>query len=173
MVDDARAAIDALEREPMVDAQKISLLGYTIGGSVALHTAALDPRVKSVISVSGFTPMRTDTAAKGTGGLARFSHERPVAPRLGQFIGREADVPYDYDELIATIAPRPVLVVQPTMDRDATATDVRAAVDRARKIYALQSAGDRLALHEPNDYQRFPAATQTAAIAWLKEQSAK
>jgi dienelactone hydrolase len=167
MVDDARAAIDALEREPLVDAQKISLLGYTLGGSVALHTAALDPRVKSVISVSGFTPMRTDTAAKGIGGLGRFSYERPVAPRLGQFIGREAEVPYDYDELIATIAPRPVLVVQPSMDRDATAADVHAAVERARKVYAATGAADKLALDEPVDYQRFPAATQSRAIAWL------
>jgi dienelactone hydrolase len=167
MIDDARAAIDALEREPLVDAQKISLLGYTLGGSVALHTAALDSRVKSVVSISGFTPMRTDTAAKGTGGLGRFSYERPVAPRLGQFIGREAEVPYDYDELIATIAPRPVLVVQPSMDRDATAADVHAAVERARKVYATAGATDKLALDEPVDYQRFPAATQTRAIEWL------
>jgi dienelactone hydrolase len=172
MVDDTRAAIDALEREAMVDAKNISLLGYTIGGSVALHTAALDPRVKSVVAISGFTPMRTDTAAKGTGGLGRFSSERPVAPRLGFFIGKENEVPYDFDELIATIAPRPVLVVQPTMDRDATAADVHAAVERARKVYALQSAGDHLALQEPNDYQRFPAATQNAAIAWLNQQTA-
>src|SRR6185503_17224327 len=53
MIDDTRAAIDALEKKPLVDAQKISLLGYTIEDSVALHTAALDPRVKSMISVSG------------------------------------------------------------------------------------------------------------------------
>jgi dienelactone hydrolase len=171
MVDDARSAIDALEKEPLVDAQKISLLGYTIGGAVALHTAALDARVKSVVAVSGFTPYRTDTAKKPTGGLARFSYERPVAPRLGLFIGHENDVPYDYDELLATIAPRPVLVVQPTMDRDATPADVHAAVERARKIYTLQSAGDRLALQEPNDYQRFPTATQAAAIDWLKQQT--
>ena len=72
---------------------------------------------------------------------------------------------------IQTIAPRPVLVVQPTMDRDATAADVHAAVERARKVYTLQSADDRLALQEPNDYQRFPTATQNAAIAWLQQQT--
>lgn len=168
MVDDTRAALDALEAEPLVDAQRIHLFGYTLGGMVALHTAALDPRVKSVVSVSGFTPLRTDTADRGTGGIARYSHERPLLPRLGLFVGRESEIPYDYDQLLAAIAPRPVLVVQPTMDRDATPADVRTAVISARRTYALHHAAERLTLHEPHDYQRLPTATQDAAIAWLK-----
>ncbi len=170
MIADTRAAIDALENDANVDAQRISLFGYTVGGAVALHAAALDPRVKSVVSIAGFTPMRTDTAARPTGGLARFSVERPLVPKLGLFIGREAQVPYDYDDVIAAIAPRPVLVVQPSMDRDATPADVRGAVTSARQAYAAQSAADKLTLHEPHDYQRLPTATQTAAIAWLKQQ---
>jgi dienelactone hydrolase len=167
MIDDTRAAIDALEKEGGIDAQRISLFGYTLGGAVALHAAALDPRVKSVVSISGFTPMRSDTATRPTGGLARFSVERPLVPRLGLFIGREKEIPYDYDDLLAAIAPRPVLIVQPSMDRDATPADVRAAVGQARKAYALHGAADKLRLDEPRDYQRLPAATQNRAIEWL------
>jgi dienelactone hydrolase len=170
LVDDARAAIDALQAEPIVDPQRIHLFGYTLGGMVALHTAALDPRVKAVVAISGFTPMRSDTVARGTGGIARFSHERPLLPRLGTFVGREKELPYDYDDVLAAIAPRPVLIVQPTMDRDAHPADVRAAVEDARKTYALYQASARLALHEPNDYQRLPTATQNAAVEWLKAQ---
>ena len=170
MVEDARAALDALEKDSLVDPQRLFLFGYTLGGTVGLHTAALDPRVKGVVAVSGFTPMRADTAARGTGGIARLSHERPVVPRLGLFVGREQDIPYDYDELIAAIAPRPVLVVQPTMDRDATPADVRTAVERARRVYALYGAGEKLLLDEPDDYQRLPAATQNRAIEWLNAQ---
>lgn len=167
MIDDTRAALDALEKDTNVDPARISLFGYTVGGAVALHTAALDPRVKSVVSFSGFTPMRTDTATRPTGGLARISVIRPVVPKLGLFIGREADVPYDYDDVIAAIAPRPVLVVQPSMDRDATAAAVHATVEQARKAYALQGAAEKLGLDEPNDYQRLPAATQNRAIEWM------
>jgi dienelactone hydrolase len=167
MIDDTRAAIDALEKDANVDPACISLFGYTIGGTVALHTAALDPRVKGVVSFSGFTPMRTDTAARPTGGLARVSVIRPVVPKLGLFIGREADVPYDYDDVIAAIAPRPVLIVQPSMDRDATAADVHAAVEQARQAYSRQGAAEQLGLDEPNDYQRLPASTQNRAIEWM------
>ena len=170
MVDDTRAAIDAVEKETMIDAQRVHLFGYTLGGTVALHTAALDPRVKSVVSIAGFTPMRTDTRERGTGGIARYSHERPLLPRLGLFVGREQEIPYDYGELLAAIAPRPVLIVQPSMDRDAHPADVRAAVATARKVYAQQNAADRLGLQEPNDYQRLTNATQSAAIEWMKGQ---
>jgi dienelactone hydrolase len=171
MVEDTRAALDVLANDSLVDPQRLYLFGYTLGGMVGLHTAALDPRVKGTVTVSGFTPMRTDTAVRNTGGIARLSHERPVVPRLGLFVGRETELPYDYDELIAAIAPRPVLVVQPAMDRDATPADVRAAVERARRVYALHGAADKLCLDEPDDYQRLPTATQNRAIEWLKVRS--
>jgi pimeloyl-ACP methyl ester carboxylesterase len=144
-----------------------------MGGRVALHAAATDPRIKGVVSIAGFTPMRTDTAEKGTGGLARFSIERPLMPRLGFFIGQEARVPYDYDELIAAIAPRPVLVVEPQLDRDATVSDVHAAVEKARGIYALYGAAEKLGLQEPWDYNRLPTAVQEQAIGWMDKNMRK
>lgn len=167
MVEDTRAAIDALEKENIVDPQRIYLFGYTLGGTIALHTAALDPRVKGVVAISGFTPMRLDTTGRGPGSLARLSHECPALPRLGFFIGHESQVPYDYNELLAAIAPRPTLVVQPQMDRDAAPADVRAAVGQARKVYALYGAADKLALQEPDDYQRLPTATLNSIVQWM------
>ena len=54
------------------------------------------------------------------------------------------------------IAPRPVLVVQPLLDRDATPEDVEAAVRQARQVYSLYGAQDKLAMREPWDYNRLP-----------------
>jgi len=68
------------------------------------------------------------------------------------------ELPYDFDELIATIAPRPVLVVEPTMDRATTPADVRQAVARARQVYNLYFASDKLTLHEPVEYTRLTGA---------------
>lgn len=167
MVEDASAAIDTLEKDPVVDADRVYLLGYTLGGTVALHAAALDSRVRGVVAVCAFTPMRTDRPARGTTGVQRFSHERPLAPRLGLFVGREQEIPYDYDELIATIAPRPVLIVQPQRDRDAHPADVRGAMERARRVYAWHGAEAALALDEPDDYARFTTAMQDRAIQWM------
>ncbi|MBN1360220.1 MAG: alpha/beta fold hydrolase [Sedimentisphaerales bacterium] len=169
LVEDVSEAVTALQQDPQVDGERVYLFGYSLGGMVGLHAAALDTRIKAVVSIAGFTPMRTDTADKGTGGIARFSHKRGLIPRLGFFLGNEARVPYDYDELIAAIAPRPVMIVEPQFDRDGTPADVRAAVERARGVYRLHGANDKLHLSEPWDYTRLPTITQDAIIAWMKE----
>jgi pimeloyl-ACP methyl ester carboxylesterase len=168
MVEDTRSAIDALSKEAQVDASRIYLLGYSMGAKIALHTAVIDPRVKGVVSLNGFTPMRTDTETKGTGGIARYFREHDLLPRMGSFLGKESQLPYDYDELIAAIAPRPVYVLSPQYDRDATPADVKAAVEQAKKIYRLYNAADNLMLDEPWDYNRLPATTQDRAIQWMK-----
>ena len=167
MVEDVRAAVDALQRDPTVDPQRIYVFGWSLGGMVGLYAAASDPRIQGVVAIDGFTPMRTDTPATGTGGLARFSYERGLLPRLGFFVGHEAQVPYDFNDLLGLIAPRPVLVMQPRMARDANPADVHAAVLSARRVYALYGAADRLALDEPDDYARLTTATQDRAIQWL------
>ena len=167
MVEDTRAAIDALEKDRQVDPQRIYLFGYSVGGTVGLYTAALDSRVKGVVSIAGFTPMRTDTADRGDGGVARYSHERGLIPRLGFFVGQESRIPYDFPELLAAIAPRPVMVMEPQLDRDGTPADVKTAVEQARKIYDLYSATDKLALYEPWDYTRLPEKSQDYLVQWM------
>jgi pimeloyl-ACP methyl ester carboxylesterase len=167
MVEDAETAVDALEKDDMVDTSHIYLFGYSIGGTVALYTAALDQRVAGVICAASFTPMRTDTAATGTGGIARFAYVKDILPRLGFFVGHESQVPYDFDDLIAMIAPRPVYVLNPLLDRDDTAADVEAAVKEAGKVYSLYGATDKLAISSPWDYNRLTNAEQDAAIKWL------
>ncbi len=167
LVHDARSAIDALSKDSVVDADHIYIFGYELGAMTGLYTAALDSRVKGVVAVNGFKPMRTDTEDKGTGGIARWSVERPLLPRLGFFIGHESQIPVDYTEILAAIAPRPVVVVAPLLDRDVTQPDVHAALEQARKVYALYQKPNYLMVGEPWDYARFPGWTQDWTIQSL------
>jgi len=167
LVEDAHSAVDALSKDDLVDPNHIYLFGYSLGGTVALYEAALDPRVKGVVSIAGFTPMRSDTADRGDGGVARYSQERDLIPKLGFFIGHEAQIPYDYEDLLAMIAPRPMLVVQPLLDRDATPDDVEASMRHARQVYALYGDPEKLVIQEPWDYNRLPNATQDDIVKWM------
>jgi len=170
MIDDTRAAIDHLHTNATVDPQRIYLFGYSMGATLGIYTAALDGRIRGVVSICGFTPMRLDTADRGTGGIARYSHQHAFIPRLGFFVGHEDKVPYDFHELLAAIAPRPMLVVQPQLDRDANPADVRTAVAQARRVYDLYGAGAKLALEEPWDYNRLPDRLQEWIIQkWMPE----
>lgn len=167
MVEDVSAGVDALEKDALVDPNRIYLFGFSMGGDVGVYAAALDPRVKGVVSICGFTPMRTDTAAKGTGGVARYAFQRDLLPRLGFFVGHESQIPYDYHELLGMIAPRPAMVVQPLLDREATPADVKTAVDQAKKVYDLYDASNKLMLMEPWDYDRLPNNIQDQVIQWM------
>jgi uncharacterized protein len=51
-VEDVRAAISFLETVPEVDPDAISLLGWALGGGVAIATAADDQRVRSVVALN-------------------------------------------------------------------------------------------------------------------------
>ncbi len=167
LVEDARSAVDELSSNELVDPSRIYLFGYSLGGNVAIYTAALDSRVKGVVSIAGFTPMRTDTADRGDGGVARYAYERDLIPKLGFFVGHEKQIPYDYQDLLGMIAPRPVLVVEPQLDRDATPADVESAVKQAKQVYSLYGAGDKLAIQEPWDYNRLPNNMLDEAVKWM------
>jgi dienelactone hydrolase len=167
-VQEVRSAVDALEKADFINPKRIFVAGYAPGGAAALYAAALDERIAGAIPVAGFTPMRLDTAEKGAGGIARWSYWLPLLPRLGAFVGQEARVPYDFHEIIAAIAPRPVLVMSPQYDYQNTPGDIVECVGEARKVYELLRAGPNLALFMVNDYNRFSLEAQGRFFAQLK-----
>jgi dienelactone hydrolase len=154
-VADARAAVDVLRSHPLVDSEQVYVVGYGTGSLAALLATALDDRVAGVIAIAGLTPFRRDTADSGTGGIARWSRWLPLLPRLGHFIGDEARIPCDLEELLALVAPRPALVVTPRIDYQSSFPDLRAAVDTARGVYGLLGAPDALVFQRADDYHHF------------------
>lgn len=49
----ARAAIDALEQRPDVDAGRVGILGVSLGGYYAPRVAAFEPRIRAAIALAG------------------------------------------------------------------------------------------------------------------------
>ena len=169
MVTDVRGAVDALSNFEFVDSTRIFVAGYSLGATVGLYAAALDERISGVVTVSGFTPMRLNTADKGTEGIRAFSHLHGLSPRLGFFVGNEPHLPFDFDEVLASIAPRPVLVIAPAMDKDANLEDVKSCVGQVRKIYDLYGASGNIDLFVPDDYSRFSPEMRERTNQWLVE----
>lgn len=172
MMTDTRAAVDALAALQEIDASRIYLLGYALGAKLGLMTAAFDSRVAGVAAVCGFESLRLSDAGKGTEGIRHYSHLHGLIPRLGFFVDREARVPFDYDEIVALAAPRPVLVVAPTLDRYARIADVRRGSDASRAVYRLLGQENRLQLDTPTDFNRFPRRLQERVSGWLAQTAA-
>ena len=171
MLRDSQAALDVLVTLPYVDVKQIYVVGFDAGAIVGEHLMALDERPAGFVSVCGPPPFRTDTPDKGTGGIRRWSHQRMLIPKLGLFIGHESRTPYDVCDLLASAAPRPVLVISPELDWQAPCSEVSRAVDAARGAYALYNAADRLTQEKPAGIPVLNAKMQQIVIRWLDGQT--
>lgn len=148
----------------------VVLAGYSVGGLQALIAAALDTnqQIAAVASFSGWTPLRTDTQDRPTGGLARYSHLHGLLPRLGLFVGgNEHKVPFEVDELLAAVAPRHTLLVTPQHDADSTYTDVARAIDKVAGSWP-QGKLVRIADAEGmSSFSEFGRVQIDALVAWV------
>ena len=165
MVADTRSILnDAYTRMPFADTAHIYLAGYSLGGTVALFTAALDARVKGVAVASAFGSLRSGN--KTIEGVKALSHLHGLIPRLGFFADHVSNIPVDFDNILACIAPRPLLIIAPEADRHYPLADVKKMVSPVAKTT------DQLILNTPEDYNRFTESMQEEMAAWLlKEKS--
>lgn len=163
MIGDTRAAISALVALEPIDNTRVMLAGQSLGATVALFTSALDARVQAIAMMGGFTPLRLATPEQGAEGVRMYSHLHGLLPRLGTFADTPALVPVDFDEVLAMNAPRPALLIAPTLDRYAPVVNVRKATASAK----------HLTLITPEDFHRFPAATVRQAVEWLAQRAAQ
>ncbi len=173
-VSDVSKAVDYLvdgkgitqEEVPETDPSKIYICGFSYGGMVGLYAAALDKRIAGVASISGFTPMRTDTDQKPTGGIRRFWEWHHVLPKLGLYHKKEAKIPYDYDDVIKMIAPRNCLVYAPLRDRFSDVDDINNCIDKAQKAWKNRCNFEFIT---PDDICRFQKEQQDVIFEWLSK----
>jgi len=149
---------------PKTDPSKMYICGFSYGGMVGLYAAALDERIAGVASFSGFSPMRTDTDQKATGGIRRLWEWHQVLPKLGLYHNNEAKIPYDYEDVIQMISPRDVLIYAPINDRFADSNDISICIDKAQKAWKDKS---KFEFRNPEDICRFQKDQQDVVVEWL------
>ena len=137
---DAMRAIDYLQERSEVDSDRIGCVGLSWGGSHAIWTAALDERIAATVVSGAFGQFGETLIA---------ADECPCQYVPG--VLAVADLP----DIVAAIAPRPLLIEQGIDDPIASAPTVRDAYARVRGAYSLLGADDRLALHRFAGGHRF------------------
>jgi dienelactone hydrolase len=152
MVSDVKSCVDAMQKIDFIDAKHVFLLGNTIGGSVALMAAAQDERIAGVAVVSAINPWRTSNSRYES--IRTFANQHLFIPRLGLFADHPQDVPVDFGEIISCIAPRPLMVIAPTLDRYADPEAVKSTMKFVENTYNLFGKKVNLILRTPLEINR-------------------
>ncbi len=156
-------AIDLLQSLPEVDPDRIGCIGHSLGGHNSIFTATFDPRIKAVVSNCGFTRFH-----KYYGGKLKGWSSPRYMPRIANIYGSDPDrVPFDFTEIIATLAPRAFLASSPLHDDNFEVSGVRDVIAAARPIYALFGVPDNLAANYPDAKHSFPPTAREVAYAFL------
>jgi dienelactone hydrolase len=157
--------IDLLETLPEVDPDRIGCIGHSLGGHNAIFTAVFDLRIRVVVTSCGFTPFHDYYGGR----LAGWTSDRYM-PRIREVYGNDPDrVPFDFYELVASLAPRPFFTNSPLHDDNFDVGGVKKAMSAAAEVYKLHGARDNLRAAHPDSAHDFPEAIRQEAYRFLDQ----
>ncbi|MBN1489549.1 MAG: dienelactone hydrolase family protein [Phycisphaerae bacterium] len=162
MVWDVSRVVDYLETLPYVDSLRIGAIGHSHGAYGAVFAAAFEPRISLAIASCGFNTFRADPTPE------RWSHMTALIPQLGTYLPDVAAIPFDWHDIFAQIAPRPLYIWYATQDRIFPNTQgLDAVLKDVRTVYGLYGAADDLEWHAFDGPHSFLAPARAQAYTWL------
>ena len=160
---DHMRAVDLLASLDKVDADKIGVIGHSLGGHNSIFVALFDPRLKAVVSSCGFNSF----PFYYKGNIAGWSH-KGYMPRLKEVYGLDLKrVPFDFPELVGALAPRAFFTNSPLRDANFDVEGVRACIEAATPVYKLLGHPERLEAVYPDAEHDFPPEQRQSAYKFL------
>jgi acetyl esterase/lipase len=162
--------IDLLQSLDFVDADRIGVIGHSLGGHNALFVAAFDTRLKAVVTSCGWTEFEYyhigEEASKHYGGrLGPWAQDKYMPLLRDKY--RLERVPFNFHEVIALIAPRAVYSFSPLHDANFDVEGVKAGIAKAVEAYRFPDAEDRLRVSYPDAQHDFPEPCRMEAYRWI------
>ena len=154
--------LDLLADLPFVAGESCAAIGHSLGGHNSIYTAVFDPRIAAVVSSCGFDSYQDYMDGDITG----WTSDRYM-PRLKDYALQ--DLPFDFHDMIAALAPRPCFISAPLGDSNFRWRSVAAVVETARAVYDLYGAGEALQVVHPDCGHDFPAASRERAYRFIAE----
>lgn len=149
--------LDVLESLPMVRGDRFGSIGHSLGGHNSVYTAVFEPRIQVVVSSCGLDSYLDYYDGQDSVWIAgRGWTQQRYIPALAAYRGRLEEIPFDFHEMIAALAPRTCLISAPLRDDNFRWKSAAAVVQAARQIYELYNASDQLRIEHPDAAHEFP-----------------
>lgn len=160
--------IDALEREPRIDARRVVVDGHSRHGKAALLAGAFDERIAlTVAQHSGsagaapfrFVPTDAEQLHNAAGYAPHWFH-----PQFAQFVGHVDRLPIDQHLLKALVAPRALLCTEGTQDTWTNPAGSQLTHFAAKEVYRFLGAEERISIRF-RSVGHVPSAEDVVAFA--------
>ncbi len=162
---DSSRALDVLESLPYVRTGKgFAAIGHSLGGHNAIFSAVFDDRIRVVASSCGFDAF----ADYYDGDQAHWYYGKGwcqlrYMPRMSNYRDRLGEIPFDFKDLLAALAPRKLFVSAPLHDDNFRWKSVQRTIAHAKTVYAQYQAGAQIAERYPNTGHEFSQAMREEA----------
>lgn len=159
---DNMRAIDLLESMDEVDKERIGAIGHSLGGHNAIYSAAIDERIKVIVSSCGL-----DSYVDYKDGDIRGWTSTRYMPKLLEYRDKLTSVPFDFHELVGALAPRPCMIIAPYGDANFKWESVDRIAAAAIEVYRLFDAESSLRVVHPDCDHDFPDPWRQKAYAFI------
>lgn len=151
-----RRGLDLLASLPYVKTNGFGAMGHSLGGHNGLFTAAFDDRIRVVVTSCGFDRFRDyyDGDPKNWAPGKGWCQGRYM-PKLAVYQHRLSEIPVDFGEILAVMAPRKICISAPLEDSNFRWRSVDQAVATAQPVFELLGKGDSIRVQHPKTPHRF------------------
>jgi dienelactone hydrolase len=175
--------LDYLETRPDVDAKRIGMIGFSMGGIETWLAAAADERVRvavPAIAVQSFRWSLDHDQWQGRANTIKFAHGEAAQdlgePVVNQKVCRalwSKIIPgmldqFDCPSMLRLFAGRPLLIVGGTRDANCPYAGAKIALAAAEQAYAEANGRDKLSIMMADVGHTVTPAQNQAALAWFE-----
>lgn len=158
---DNRRGLDLLESIPNVDTSGFAAIGHSLGGHNGIYTAVFDQRIQVVVTSCGFDSFLDYK----DGDIRGWTSERYM-PRLLDYTLE--DIPFDFHELVASLAPRSIFICAPKGDDNFKWQSVARIVACAQPVFNLWDKEPNLSVVHPDGGHDFPQEFRLQAYEFME-----
>jgi dienelactone hydrolase len=164
--------VDFLQSRNEVDPERIGVIGHSLGGHNSIFAGVFDPRLKVIVSSSGWTLMdyydTGDAASIKYGGrLGPWAQDLYMPLLHDKYELIPEKIPFDFDEAIAALAPRAFFSNSPVNDSNFNVEGVKKGILNASEVYALFKAPDMIQVRYPVSGHDFPPYVRLEAYQFI------